>query len=88
MFVDGNYINNDYELHKSHKNTRETGFGSYGDGMIRNRKMYVFPHPLTDPDIRGKTVIISPTKFVGRKVIRTVERVDKNKVKHLFYIQS
>ncbi len=88
MFVDGNYINNDYNLHKDHKNIKETGFGSYGDGFIRHRKMYVFPHPLTDEDVKGKTVIITSERFNNRKLIRKVKRIDKKKKSFIFYIQE
>ncbi len=52
LFLDGNYLNHDYELHLGHLNVSERGFGSYGDAQVRVRKMYVFPNPLVDPDLR------------------------------------
>ena len=85
MLVDGNYINNDYELHLGHKNTKETGFGSYGDGLIRHRKMYIFPHPLTDTGFRGKTILISPAKLSSRKLVQKLIKVDKKHKKHEFF---
>lgn len=44
----GDYLNNDYELHKDSKtsNVSTYGYGSYGEASIRHRKMYTFPNPL------------------------------------------
>ena len=39
----GDFLNADHEY--SHKNKSVKGFGSYGDIMIRDRKMYVVPTP-------------------------------------------
>jgi hypothetical protein len=39
----GNFLNADHEY--IHKNKNVKGFGSYGDIMIRDRKMYVVPTP-------------------------------------------
>ena len=38
-------VNSDYAVADAHANVAIHRFGSYGDGFIRNRKMYVFPHP-------------------------------------------
>lgn len=39
-------------------------FGSYNDGLLRNRKMYVFPHPITiHPDNFGKCQLIVPSSW-------------------------
>jgi hypothetical protein len=51
LLVDGNYINRDYRLHEEHRNISRGGFGSYGDGRIRERKMYIFPNLLIDEDL-------------------------------------
>ncbi|MGD9101640.1 MAG: hypothetical protein PVF45_14260 [Anaerolineae bacterium] len=58
LLVDGNYINRDFTLHQTHRNTSRGGFGSYGDGRIRERKMYIFPNPLTDQDLVGGTALV------------------------------
>ena len=58
LLVDGNYINRDYKLHREHRNISRGGFGSYGDGRIRERKMYIFPNPLTDQDLLGSVSLI------------------------------
>jgi hypothetical protein len=39
----GDFLNADHEY--QHKNKNLKGFGSYGDMMIRDRKMYVVPTP-------------------------------------------
>ncbi len=39
----GNFLNADHEY--SHQNKNVKGFGTYGDIMIRDRKMYVAPTP-------------------------------------------
>lgn len=43
---DGDYFNHNREWAFSHLNEQETGFGDYGDGVCRYRKMYSFPSPL------------------------------------------
>ncbi len=59
LLVDGNYINRDYALHQQHRNLSRGGFGSYGDGRVRERKMYIFPNPLTDQDLLGRVALIT-----------------------------
>ena len=58
----GDFLNIDHEY--VHKNKSVKGFGSYGDIMIRDRKMYVVPTPfiLTDGTIGTKTLIV-PNDF-------------------------
>jgi len=57
-------INSDHELAESHANESIHGFGSYGDGFIRNRKMYVFPHPFAiDPQGVGRCRLIVPSEW-------------------------
>lgn len=62
LLVDGNYLNRDYKLHQEHRNISRGGFGSYGDGRIRERKMYIFPNPLTDEDLVGSVSLITEEK--------------------------
>lgn len=66
LLVDGDYINRDYRLHCEHRNVSRGGFGSYGDGRIRERKMYIFPNPLTDGDLVGTASLI--TQIEGLEV--------------------
>jgi len=59
LLVDGHYINRDYRLHQEHRNVSRGGFGSYGDGRVRERKMYIFPNPLTDSDLIGSICLVT-----------------------------
>lgn len=54
----GDFLNIDHEY--VHKNKSVKSFGSYGDIMIRDRKMYVVPTPfvLTEGTIGTKTLIV------------------------------
>lgn len=55
-------INADHELADEHINVAIHEFGSFADGFIRNRKMYVFPHPITiDEDGLGRNRLVAPT---------------------------
>jgi len=60
-----------------HSNNSISGFGSYGDGFIRNRKMYLFPHPISlYPQGLGKCQLILPKEWdvLGLKKIDTICR--------------
>jgi hypothetical protein len=57
-------LNADHDLADRHLNIAIKQFGSYGDGFIRNRKMYVFPHPITiDPSGLGRCRLILPSDW-------------------------
>ena len=57
-------INADHALAARHANEAIRGFGSYGDGFIRNRKMYVFPHLFSiDPDAIGRCRLVVPAEW-------------------------
>lgn len=57
-------INSDHKLADDHVNVAIHGFGSYGDGFIRDRKMYVFPHPLEIyPYGIGRSSLILPKSW-------------------------
>jgi hypothetical protein len=57
----------------AHKNKNVKAFGSYGDIMIRDRKMYVVPSPfaLTDGTTRQQTLIL-PEGYPVTKQLRAV----------------
>src|SRR5581483_1979213 len=58
--VDGDAINSDkalYDLAVSRR-TKEIDLGSYGDGMNRQRPMYVFPTPLSWEWLGGKMALV------------------------------
>ena len=57
-------VNADHALAESHANEAIHGFGSYGDGFIRNRKMYVFPHLFSiDPGAIGHCRLVVPSEW-------------------------
>jgi hypothetical protein len=58
----GDFLNADHDY--VHKNKNVKGFGSYGDIMIRDRKMYVAPTPfgLTTGTAHNQTLIL-PASF-------------------------
>lgn len=60
----GDLINADHDVAAAHVNEGIEGFGSYGDGFIRDRKMYRFPHPLTlDTSGIGRCRLILPEEW-------------------------
>ena len=67
-------INADHEVADEHINVAIHKFGSFGDGFIRNRKMYVFPHPITiDPGGLGRQRLIVPAGWnLGDKRLKKV----------------
>jgi hypothetical protein len=67
-------INADHGLADEHLNIAIHLFGSFADGFIRNRKMYVFPHPVTlDPSGLGRQRLIVPREW--RLADRRLRRV-------------
>ncbi len=57
-------INADHAVAAAHINEGIDGFGSYGDGFIRDRKMYRFPQPYTiDPSGLGRCRLIVPADW-------------------------
>ena len=75
----GDLINSDHGLADEHLNVAIKQFGSYADGFIRNRKMYVFPHPISiDPSGLGRQRLIVPSAWnlTDRRLrkVGTVER--------------
>jgi hypothetical protein len=75
----GDLLNADHALADEHLNVPVHRFGSFADGFIRNRKMYVFPHPVTiDPDGLGRHRLIVPQEWAVRdKRLRKVKTIDR-----------
>jgi hypothetical protein len=78
----GNFLNADHDY--AHKNKSVKGFGSYGDIMIRDRKMYVAPTPfgLTTGTAHNQTLILpgdfpadSRFRAVGTLLRREAEKI-------------
>src|SRR6266540_6595075 len=69
----GDFLNADHDY--VHKNKSVKGFGSYGDIMIRDRKMYVVPTPfrLVEGLAHQRTVILPADVDLGRDFISVGE---------------
>ncbi len=78
----GDFLNADHEY--EHKNRNVKGFGSYGDIMIRDRKMYVVPTPfqLLDGVAHQHTLLLPSDDCPneGLTEVGVVERVECDKL--------
>lgn len=85
---DGDFFNHDREKAFSHQNEQETGFGDYGDGVVRYRKMYSFPSPLrTVPGVSLISKFATISEYNNRLVLdSTITRVDANGEEFTFYV--
>jgi len=66
MLIDGDFINSDFDLYLEAIGIREKriDLGSYGDGMDRQRPMFVFPNPLGISGLRSeRSTLISKERF-------------------------
>ena len=64
VFAHTDLVNADHQIAGDHINAGVAGFGSYGDGNIRNRKMYRFPHPYAlRPALVGRCSLIVPASW-------------------------
>jgi len=75
----GDLINADHLVADEHLNVAVHEFGSYADGFIRNRKMYVFRHPVAiDPEGFGHQRLVVPHEWeindLRLKKVKTLER--------------
>jgi hypothetical protein len=75
----GDLINADHVLVDEHLNVAVHHFGSFADGFIRNRKMYVFPHPITiDEDGLGHNRLILPSAWnISDDRLQKVNSIDR-----------
>ncbi|HUY87757.1 MAG TPA: hypothetical protein VMV10_03390 [Pirellulales bacterium] len=69
----GDFLNADHDY--VHQNKSVKGFGSYGDILIRDRKMYVVPTPFRLVDgVAHKQTLILPAAFKpGREIVEVGE---------------
>lgn len=78
----GDFLNADHEY--VHKNKNVKGFGSYGDIMIRDRKMYVVPTPfhLVDGVAHQQTLILPSDDQPGGGLaeVGTLKRVEADEL--------
>lgn len=74
MLCHGDFLNADHEY--VHKNKSVKGFGSYGDIMIRDRKMYVAPTPYAIADgLTGTRTLLVPKSWKAPKTLKVVEEI-------------
>ncbi len=72
----GDFLNADHKY--VHKNKHIKGFGTYGDIMIRDRKMYVCPTPFAIADgLIGTRTLILPDSFKVDKRIFNVGKITR-----------
>lgn len=85
---DGDFFNHDREMAFSHVNEQETGFGDYGDGVLRHRKMYSFPSPIrVVPGISLISKFNNLVEFDSNLMLeREIVRQDTNQNNHTFYV--
>ena len=78
----GDFLNADHEY--VHKNKNVKGFGTYGDIMIRDRKMYVAPTPfgLTTGTAHNQTLIL-PADFPVDSRFRAVGKLVRREAQKL-----
>lgn len=78
----GDLLNADHEY--VHKNKHVKGFGTYGDIMIRDRKMYVVPTPFRLLNgANGKATLITPADYEaprGFVCVGELERTEANQL--------
>ena len=78
VFCHGDFLNADHEY--VHKNRSVKGFGSYGDIMIRDRKMYVAPTPFAVADgLTGTRTLLVPSSWnapEGFKKVGDIARIE------------
>lgn len=73
----GDFLNADHEYR--HKNKSVKGFGSYGDIMIRDRKMYVAPTPYAIADgFTGARTLVIPAEWNAPPNMQIVGRLDRS----------
>jgi hypothetical protein len=70
--VDGNILNDDFDLYLriTSQREKEVGLGTYGDGANRNRPMLIFANPLGAPQLDRASSLVS-----GRVASDSDERI-------------
>ena len=78
----GDFLNADHDY--VHQNKSVKGFGSYGDILIRDRKMYVAPTPFgLASGLAHMQTLILPDGFSVSKGFRQVGRLTRKETSHL-----
>lgn len=78
----GDFLNTDHDY--IHENKHIRGFGSYGDIMIRDRKMYVAPTPFALAEgITGQSTLILPAGVITDSRLKSVGELIRVETEHL-----
>ena len=88
--IHGDFINSDFELYKEAigVRTKKIDLGSYGDGMDRQRPMFVFPNPLNIPGIRGERSTLISKEEYGTKDLGKVAELNRLNGEKFFAYQT
>jgi len=92
LMVDGNVLNANFELYINIVNPRKKaiGLGTYGDGINRQRPMFVFPNPLACKSFDHQRTLLHPssdlaTENLELRRIAKVTRAVPDKETATFY---
>ncbi len=92
IFLDGDFLNYDFELHKESKysNYTEYNHGPYNEGSIRHRKIYTYPNPLNSKIATFHLNFIFVAKKKDLEVLKedtniTAQIIRKDKYENSFY---
>jgi len=78
----GDFLNTDHEY--KHENKSVKGFGSYGDILIRDRKMYVVPTPFAlGQGLAHRQTLIVPASVKGADGFKQVGEIVRVEAKEL-----
>ena len=70
----GDFLNADHDY--IHKNRSVKGFGSYGDLLIRDRKMYVAPTPFAIAEgLTGTRTLLVPSSWAAPNSLKAVGKI-------------
>lgn len=70
----GDFLNADHDY--IHKNRSVKGFGSYGDLLIRDRKMYVAPTPFAIAEgLTGTRTLLVPSSWAAPQSLKAVGKI-------------
>lgn len=82
VFCHGDFLNADHDY--VHKNRSVKGFGSYGDIMIRDRKMYVAPTPFAiADDLTGTRTLLVPSTWNAPEGFKQVGDIARTEADNL-----
>ncbi len=88
MMVDGDFINSDFDLYIESIGIRKKKIdvGSYGDGINKQRNMFMFPNPLSIPGLRSeRSTLIVKEELYNQNYLGKVAIIQKTEEGQVFY---